>query len=153
RGLQRFLLTMLDGLESASAERVCVMMTAMNPADLPAAVVRSGRIELWLEMRLPDRDARAEILRDKLAGLPAPVGSVDVDLLATASRGMTGADLKSAVEDGKLSFAQETLTGEATRAVEDYFLEAFERIRKNKRSYRRPRAVTTDVVKLGFQVE
>ena len=57
-GLYRYLLTMLDGLESASAGRVCVMMTAMEVGHLPPALLRSGRIELWLEMRLPDEAAR-----------------------------------------------------------------------------------------------
>ena len=46
RGLYRYLLTMLDGLESESAGRICVMMTAMNVANLPAALTRSGRVEL-----------------------------------------------------------------------------------------------------------
>jgi hypothetical protein len=32
RGLYRYLLTMLDGLESEGTARVCVMMTAMNLA-------------------------------------------------------------------------------------------------------------------------
>jgi transitional endoplasmic reticulum ATPase len=53
-GLYRYLLTMLDGLESASAGRVCVMLTAMDVSNLPPALIRSGRIELWLEMHLPD---------------------------------------------------------------------------------------------------
>ena len=46
---------MIDGLESESAGRVCVMMTAMDVGRLPPALVRSGRVELWLEMKLPDR--------------------------------------------------------------------------------------------------
>jgi SpoVK/Ycf46/Vps4 family AAA+-type ATPase len=45
-GFYRYLLTMMDGLESASAERICVMMTAMNVSSLPAAMLRSGRVEL-----------------------------------------------------------------------------------------------------------
>jgi len=43
---------------------VCVMMAAMNVAHLPPALVRSGRVELWLEMKLPDEQARAAILND-----------------------------------------------------------------------------------------
>jgi SpoVK/Ycf46/Vps4 family AAA+-type ATPase len=46
RGLYRYLLTMLDGLESEGVSRVCVMMTAMNLNHLPPALVRSGRVEL-----------------------------------------------------------------------------------------------------------
>src|SRR5262249_59325748 len=70
-GLYRYLLTMLDGLESESMGRVCVMMTAMDVSHLPPALIRSGRIELWLEMRLPEEGARAEILAQSLATLPA----------------------------------------------------------------------------------
>jgi SpoVK/Ycf46/Vps4 family AAA+-type ATPase len=38
-GFYRYLLTVLDSIESASNERVCVMMTAMNPAALPPAIL------------------------------------------------------------------------------------------------------------------
>ena len=91
--------------QSASAEHVCIMMTAMNAGSLPAAMVRSGRVELWLETRLPDADARAAILSGMLAGLPEPVGAADSRKLAGASHGLTGADLKNIVEDGKLLYA------------------------------------------------
>src|SRR6266436_2142919 len=104
-GLHRYLLTMLDGLESESAGRVCVMMTAMDVGSLPPAMVRSGRIELWLETRLPDEEARAVILRDRLRKLPGAIGAVDPERLAAQSDGLTGADLKRVVEDGKTLFA------------------------------------------------
>src|SRR5262249_9394405 len=68
-GLYRYLLTMLDGLESTSAGRVCLMMTARDVGNLPPALVRSGRIELWLETRLPAATARAAILTDLCASL------------------------------------------------------------------------------------
>src|SRR5205823_3439397 len=68
-GLYRYLLTMLDGLESASAGRVCVMLTAMEVGHVPPALLRSGRVELWLEMRLPDEAARTAILSKHLASL------------------------------------------------------------------------------------
>jgi len=66
-GLYRYLLTMLDGLESESAGGVCLMMTAMDVGSLPPALVRSGRIELWLETRLPDQAARLALFRDLTA--------------------------------------------------------------------------------------
>ena len=154
RDFERYLLTILDGMESASAERVCVMMTAMNPSNLPAALVRSGRIELWLETRLPDEDARASILREKLAGLPAAIGDVDVALVAAAARGLTGADLKSVVEDAKLAFAYDQSKGREPEVAEDYFFDAIERVRNNRRNYSKPRrAAMPEVVTLGFKVE
>jgi ATP-dependent 26S proteasome regulatory subunit len=154
RGLYRYLLTMLDGLESARAQRVCVMMTAMNVSSLPHALVRSGRIELWLETRLPGSEARASILGAKVAGLPEPVAAVDVGKLASASRGLTGADLKAVVEDGKLLLAHDVATGKALRPVDEYFLEAIETVRANQMSYarRKPLRLTESVV-FGFTAE
>ncbi len=154
RGFYRYLLTMLDGLESASAERVCVMMTAMNVSSLPPALLRSGRVELWLETRAPDVQARSAILREKLSRLPDPFSAADVELLASDSRGLTGADLKAVVEDGKLLFAYDKKAGARLRPVEEYFLQAIETVRANRRNYARSKPTRlTEVVKLGFNVE
>ena len=153
-GLYRYLLTKLDGLESASSGRVCVMMTAMEPSDLPAAMLRSGRVELWLETRLPDEGARAEIFRARLASLPAPLCNVDIDALASASRGCTGADLKAIIEDGKLQFAYDRNAGKRLLTVEDYFLKAITMARQNRRSYRtRRRSQPGEAQAFGFGAE
>jgi len=151
KGFYRYLLTMLDGLESASAARVCVMITAMDVGSLPPALLRSGRIELWLETRLPDETARAAIFRAKLGGLPAPVSNADIGILAAASQNLTGADLNAVVEDGKLMYAYDRLHGEIMRPVEEYFLEAIEAVRDNRRRYRRGKpAQLSESVPLGF---
>ena len=134
-GLYRYLLTMLDGLESASAGRVCLMMTAMDVGNLPPALVRSGRIELWLETRLPSAEARADILADQCASLPAALQTIDVTALAEASDGLSGADLKRVIEDGKLLYAFERQTKSSLQPLTDYFLRAIETVRKNKEQY------------------
>ncbi len=153
-GLYRYLLTKLDGLESASSGRVCVMMTAMEPSDLPAAILRSGRVELWLETRMPDEGARVEIFRERLSPMPAPLCSADISKLATASRGFTGADLKSTIEDGKLLFAHAQASGKPPRAVEDYFLDAISTIRQNRRKYQKRKSVQlAEAQPFGFRAE
>jgi AAA+ superfamily predicted ATPase len=134
-GLYRYLLTMLDGLESASAGRVCVMLTAMEVGHLPPALLRSGRIELWLEMKLPDAAARTAILRAHLASLPASTGVVDLAHLADATSGFTGADLKRLAEDGKLLLAHDRVQKVPLRPATDYFLQAIETVRTNKARY------------------
>jgi ATP-dependent 26S proteasome regulatory subunit len=134
-GLYRYLLTLLDGLESKSAGRVTVLMTAMDVAGLPPALVRSGRIELWLETRLPDLPARAEIVQDHAAQLPAGIGSLDVAAVAEATDGMTGADLKALMEDGKMLYAFDRAKGRPSRPATEYFLAAIETIRANKQRY------------------
>ena len=135
RGLYRYLLTMLDGLESESAGRVCVMMTAMNVAHLPPALVRSGRVELWLGMKLPDPQARTEILSEHLQSLPEELRNVDVPQLIAATEGFTGADLKRTVEDGKAIYAYDKAKGVKPRPTTEYFMRAVEAVRENKQRY------------------
>ena len=150
-GFYRYLLTMLDGLESASSERVCVMMTAMEPGSLPPAILRSGRLELWLETRLPDEDARRDILLDRLSRLPAPFSQSDINILARASRGLTGADLKAIVEDGKLLFAHDVAIGTEAKPVEDYFLRAIADVRAKGTNYARHKGSYFSGTAFGFK--
>jgi transitional endoplasmic reticulum ATPase len=134
-GLYRYLLTALDGLESESAGRVCVMMTAMDVGALPPALVRSGRVELWLETRLPDLAARDSILRDLITGLPPPFLEADLDRLAQETEGLTGADVKRVVEDGKVLYAFERSKKMTLSPITEYFVRAIATVHENKRRY------------------
>jgi hypothetical protein len=134
-GLYRYLLTMLDGLESASAGQVCVMMTAMDVANIPPALIRSGRIELWLEMHLPDEGARTEILDALFAGQAKAFAGTDTRRIAAETEGFTGADLKRLVEDGKNLYAFGRVSGAEMLPVTDYFLRAAETVRENRGKY------------------
>ena len=135
RGLYRYLLTMLDGLESESAGRICVMMTAMNVGNLPPALTRSGRVELWLEMKLPDADARSVILAQRIAELPDELRKLDMEALRSATDGFTGADLKRLVEDGKAIYAYDKAKRLDLQAPTAYFLKAVEGVRENKQRF------------------
>ena len=134
-GLYRYLLTMLDGLESRSAGAICLMMTAMDVSSLPPALVRSGRIELWLETCLPDDAARLAILSDRCEGLPSELGRVDIERIAAEAEGMSGADLKRVVEDAKLGFARDLSRGATPIDLTSYLLRAIELVRQNKERY------------------
>ena len=149
-GLYRYLLTLLDGVESAGTERVCVILTAMNPSSLPPAMLRSGRVELWLETRLPDPPAREQILRERLAGLPAPLAEADIARVAEAAHGLTGADLKAVVEDAKLLFAHDVSSATAPREVDEYFLDAIREVQANHRNYTKTRPAFGNVARVGF---
>ncbi len=137
QGFYRYLLTMMDGLESASAERICIMMTAMEVSSLPPALLRSGRVELWLHTRLPDESARLDILRERVTPLPSPFCDVELKQLAKRSRGLSGADLKAVVEDAKLLFAHDQITRGHTVVIDNYFLRAIASVRENRKQYRK----------------
>jgi ATP-dependent 26S proteasome regulatory subunit len=131
----RYLLTLLDGLESNTAGRVCVMITVMDVARLPPALVRSGRIELWLDMRMPDASARKAILRRQCRELIAGLAEVDMERVAALTEGFTGADLKRLVEDAKALFAYDRVAGRSERSADEYFERAIETVNANKRRY------------------
>lgn len=134
-GLYRYLLTMLDGLESESSKRVCIMMTTMDVASVPPALVRSGRIELWLETRLPDEDARFEILQDHSHKLPSELRKFDAARVAAGTDGLTGADLKRLIEDTKILVAYDKSRKLNIQNSSIYFDKAIETIRSNKEKY------------------
>ncbi|MBL8228861.1 MAG: ATP-binding protein [Bryobacterales bacterium] len=135
RGLYRYLLTMIDGLESESNARVCVMLTAMRLEHLPPALVRSGRVELWLEMKLPDTGARWKILERQLELLPPSLRQVDMDVVLRESEGFTGADMKRLVEDAKALYAYDLATQAPPQSGTVYLMQAIRQLRDNKTRY------------------
>lgn len=100
-GLYRYLLTILDGLESKSNEQVTIMLTAMNIGSLPPALIRSGRVELWLETKLPDLSARTRIVKAQLSGLKLTLDDDEVESFAAQAEGLTGSDLKRVMTDAR----------------------------------------------------
>ena len=85
------LLVELDGVE-ASNEGIFVVGATNQPWDVDPALRRPGRFDRTMLVLPPDAPARAAILRSNLRD--RPLGEVDFDLLARASEGMSGADLR-----------------------------------------------------------
>lgn len=139
-GLYRYLLTMLDGLEGKGG-RVCLMMTAMDMSNVPPALVRSGRIELWLETKLPDARARTAILEERLARNPPPFKDFPVTKLVESTEGFTGADLKRLVEDAKTLYAYDLARKLQPTSLHDYFERAVETLQTNKKRYAEAEAI------------
>ena len=131
-GLYRYLLTMLDGLASEDSADVTVIMTAMNIGSLPPALVRSGRVELWLEMTLPDADARRAILADRLAQCPDRLRKVELDPIVDRTEGLTGADLRRVVSDALNLLGYDVARELKPKPPLDYMLAAIAQLEKNK---------------------
>lgn len=132
----RYLLTKLDGLQSESMARVCVMMTAMNIGSMPAALLRSGRLEVWLETRLPSPAVRADMIESYAKRLPladavkAAVGKRD-QLVEITDR-FTPADLRRLVSDaaGRLGFDRHK--GKSEKAFGDYLTDSAANLQQQK---------------------
>ena len=134
-GLYRYLLTMLDGLESKSASDVCVMMTAMDLGNIPPALVRSGRIELWLEMKLPDAGNRRRLMEQLFADKVRVDRDDQWPGIEAATDGFSGADLKRLVQDAKLQMAVDMTRHREIQPFDRYLLKAAATIRHSRESY------------------
>jgi ATP-dependent 26S proteasome regulatory subunit len=119
-GLARYLLTVLDGLESEGASHVCVMMTAMDVRKVPKALTRSGRVELWLETRPPDEATRARILSRWLGDALPGSGDADLKRLAAMTEGFTPADLRRISGDARLLYANDIVTSRDASGADEY---------------------------------
>jgi transitional endoplasmic reticulum ATPase len=131
-GFARKLLTKLDGLESESIGNVCIMMTAMDVSDMPPAIVRSGRVEVWLHMSLPDDQRRIDIINHYAKSLPEEMRQFDEEMVIAATVGFVPADLRGLVGDARGHIAFERHKGRPAKSFEYYLIEAAMEIQNRK---------------------
>ena len=85
-------LVQLDGVATKSTDRVLVIGATNRPAELDEAARR--RMVGKLYVPLPDRSSRIALLQRLLAPFLHSLGEGDFELLADATKGYSGADLK-----------------------------------------------------------
>lgn len=104
---RRILATLLTWMAERSA-RVFLVATANDISRLPPELIRKGRIDELFFVDLPDAEVRRDIFRIHLARRGLDPARFDLEALAEASEGFTGAGIEQAVvsalyagEDGK----------------------------------------------------
>jgi len=110
-------------------------MTAMDLGNIPPALVRSGRIELWLEMKLPDAANRRRLMRQLFAGKVKLEDEENWPSIENATEGFSGADLKRLVQDAKLRMAVDMTRGRPVLQFDRYMLDASATIRDSRTAY------------------
>ncbi|WP_456436667.1 AAA family ATPase [Methanopyrus sp.] len=86
------LLTLMDGL--SEDERVVVLASTNLPDDIDPALRRPGRFDKEIEIGVPDKEGRKEILQIHTRDMPL-ADDVDLNKLAELTHGFTGADLEA----------------------------------------------------------
>jgi transitional endoplasmic reticulum ATPase len=119
-GLARYLLTLLDGMESERIGKVCIMMTAMNANKIPQPILRSGRVELWLSTKTPDLETRAAMLARWLGSDLPGSDTLDLAAIAALAEGTTPADLRRVVADAKALHAADHMAGAPIASAQLY---------------------------------
>ena len=86
------LLTELDGVQSLNG---VVVLAATNRIDIvDSALLRAGRFDKLIQIPLPDKPARREILKIRTKGVPI-AKDVDLDRVTEMTEGFSGADMAS----------------------------------------------------------
>jgi transitional endoplasmic reticulum ATPase len=85
------LLSLMDGLEARG--KVIVIAATNRPNALDPALRRPGRFDREIEIKVPDKKGRYEILQIHTRHMPL-LQDVDLERLASVSHGFVGADLE-----------------------------------------------------------
>ncbi|QLG26616.1 CDC48 family AAA ATPase [Halorarum halophilum] len=94
------LLSLMDGLEERGE---VVVIGATNRVDaIDPALRRGGRFDREIEIGVPDRDGRKEILQVHTRNMPLSEG-VDIDEYAESTHGFVGADLESLAKEAGMN--------------------------------------------------
>ena len=101
------LLALLDGIGCSQDSRkkvgggFSVLAITTDPSSLDPALRRPGRLDVEVEVSVPDDNTRADILRFHLSQIMTKqhIDETDISALARLAKGFTGADCKLAVKE------------------------------------------------------
>src|SRR3989449_309310 len=93
------LLSLMDGLQSRGKVVVIGATNRVNAID--PALRRPGRFDREIEIGVPDRDGRLEVLQIHTRGMPL-AEDVDLKKLADVTHGFVGADLEALVKEAAI---------------------------------------------------
>ncbi|KAJ9061462.1 hypothetical protein DSO57_1020449 [Entomophthora muscae] len=96
-------LTELDGLFAHDGGPIVVLLGITNrPTHIDPAVLRPGRLDIHLQIPLPNISQRIKIIRGKL-GHSNPLDEGHVERMAQLTEGRSGADLENIIQEAALS--------------------------------------------------
>lgn len=93
------LLSLMDGMASRGKVVVIGATNRLNAVD--PALRRPGRFDREIEIGVPDRDGRLDVLQIHTRGMPL-AKDVDLDKLADLSHGFVGADLQALAKEAAM---------------------------------------------------
>ena len=134
------ILVEMDGFDNDSG---VIVMAATNRVDmLDKALLRPGRFDRHVNVTLPERKDRLEILKVHFKGKPVEE-NVDLESLAKKTAGSSGADLANIANEAAITAAREGHKAISNKDV----VEAFERVaigpeRKSKVMNEKERKIT-----------
>ncbi|WP_312908313.1 CDC48 family AAA ATPase [Natronosalvus caseinilyticus] len=126
------LLSLMDGLEERG--RVTVIAATNRVDAIDPALRRGGRFDREIEIGVPDKDGRTEILQVHTRGMPLS-DSVDLDQYAENTHGFVGADLESLTKEAAMN-ALRRIRPELDLEQEEIDAEVLERLRVTEKDFK-----------------
>jgi transitional endoplasmic reticulum ATPase len=100
------LLTMMDGLQSRG--KVVVIGATNRPNAIDPALRRPGRFDREVEISVPDKAGRLQIIKIHTRGMPL-TKSVDLDEIARKTHGFVGADINSLAKEAAMNVLRKNI--------------------------------------------
>ncbi len=104
------LLTELDGIEELKGVFVLAATNRLDRVD--TALLRPGRFDSLIELKVPDKQGRLAILNVHARRMPL-AADVDLKAIAAESEGLSGADLEAICREAAYGAIREVVAGEA----------------------------------------
>uniref|UniRef100_A0A915J0A0 AAA+ ATPase domain-containing protein n=1 Tax=Romanomermis culicivorax TaxID=13658 RepID=A0A915J0A0_ROMCU len=118
------ILTEMDGIQSLN--NVLIVAATNRPDVIDRALLRPGRLDRMVYVPLPDIETRKAILQIRFRHTPVDT-DVDLEFLATETKGYSGAELVALCTEAALSAMQESI--ECRRVSKNHFLAALKKVK------------------------
>lgn len=118
----------LDGVEENKG--VSVLAATNKPWDIDEAVLRPGRFDRIMYVKLPDEAARKQILNIQLNAMQHDA-DVDIELLAQTTEGCSGAEIVDLCRTAAIKALQEQIELPQIRVQSKHFAIALEKLRRD----------------------
>lgn len=129
-GVLNQLLTMIDGVDQFNNFFIIAMTNRKDLID--KALLRSGRIEIHIEINLPDINSRKQIfdIHTKNMITNGMANNINTDLLATLTENYSGADIENVVKNATTKAIHKCLVTDKDNIMVnmDHFIESIKEV-------------------------
>jgi transitional endoplasmic reticulum ATPase len=126
------LLTIMDGLKNRG--KVVVIGATNRPNSLDPALRRPGRFDREVEINVPDKEGRLQVLKIHTRNMPL-LKSVSLDKLAATTHGFVGADLASLAKEAAMNVLRRILPKIEIKDDEEIPQEVLEQLKIGEKDF------------------
>eukprot|EP01080_Neovahlkampfia_damariscottae_P003588 gene3588-6323_t len=125
------LLIEMDGISSSSSDQLIILAATSRIDLLDVAVLRPGRIDHHIELKLPNEKSRSDIFEYKMKTMPIDP-SIDIERLIETTKGWTISQIENLCRESAMVSLREDLSSSVIK--KEHFEEA-EKILQNQLFY------------------